>query len=155
MVKFKMDSRRLAALFIGVIMIGSTFAFALLSFSQNSSQQQGLEIPQERILDYRMSGQVVEVLSSNGFTVVEYTYPENCFECLGVKDVLEDATNNANGQVFLQEITTTNSSAVPIVKIENLYTATQKALVNPTSENVSVEVCNALTSPGVWCLGGV
>lgn len=153
MAKLKLDSKRVAAIVIGVIMLGSTFAFALLNIF--SSPEQQVKVPEERILNYRMKRELGELLLQNGYTVVEYLYSENCLPCLEVKNILEEATNNAENQMFLQEIVSNNTTEVPRIVIANAYTQTAKIFENPTVENVTKEVCSALTSPTVWCLGGV
>ncbi len=153
MSKLKLDTKRIAAIVIGVIMLGSTFAFALLSVFNPTNQQQS-EIPEERILNYKLTNEQARTILQNGLTLVEYSYSENCIECLEVKNVLEDATNNAEKQIFLQEIISNNVSANSVT-ILNAYTQTAKILKDPKVDNVTLEVCQALTSPTVWCLRGV
>jgi hypothetical protein len=135
-------------------MFGSTFTFAILNIFSPQQQQQ-LTIPQERILTNKLTKQQVQLLLQNGYTLVEYSYPENCFECVEIKTVLEEATNNVDGQLYLQEIISNNVSAAPTLVILNAYTETAKTIEYPTVKNVTTEVCDALSNPTVWCLAGI
>lgn len=148
-----MDSKKIMAIFIGGIMLASSVAFAFLSLFGGSQQQQ-LSIPEERTLNYKLTREQVQVLLQNGYTIVEYFYPDGCVECLEVKSRLEEIVNNAEGQLFVQDIVSNNVSATPAVVIVNAYTSTGKILENPTAENVTAEVCNALTNPTFWCISG-
>lgn len=152
MAKIKMDSRKIMAIVIGVLMVGSSVAFAILSIF--SPQQQKFTIPEERILNYELTRDQAQVLLQNGYTIVEYSYPDGCFECLEIKNRLEEIVNTAEGQLYLQEIVSSNTSAVSTVIIANAYTATAKAIENPSVENATVEVCNAMTNPSLWCISG-
>ena len=144
--KTKKETRKAVALFFIIIMLGSTFTYAL--FSIFSPTQSNLNIPNERILNYKLSDQQRQVLISKGYTLVEYYYPSNCFECLEVKQVLEDVTKNSEEQVFLQELEeNTNNTILTITNILN-----QTTIENPTPKEAMTTLCNFLINTPLWCI---
>jgi hypothetical protein len=88
-------------------------------------------------------------LIPNGYTLVEYSYPSNCFECLEVKTSLEDATQNSEDQLFVQELVT-NGNEMPVLTITNLMN--QTIIEDPTPDNATKAICNLLIKTPFWCV---
>lgn len=147
MVKVKTESRKAIAIFFILIMLGSTLAFAILNAF--SPQQKSFGIPNERILNYRLTDRQREILIPNGFTLIEYSYPSNCFECLEVKKSLEDATQNSDNQIFLQELTISENET-SVLTITNILN--QTIIENPTLDNAIKAVCGLLINTPLWCV---
>jgi hypothetical protein len=128
-------------------MFGSTFAYGIMSLlgeKQNQSQ-----IPQDKILNYRLNDEQKNYLMQKGYTLVEYDYFSGCLDCIGVKSNLERITQNSDGQIYLQEIVSEGLNKISIVSLNG-----QKTINKPTVNQTEEAVCNLLLQRPIFCLTG-
>jgi len=137
--------KTMALVFI-LLMFGSTFAYAILS--SFTGQNEEIQIPQESILNYELNEQQRKYLRSRGYTLIEYSYPTGCLECIDVKNKLEQITQDSEGQIYLQELTVVGSSSKFTVTSLN----GQKILNNPSVEEIETTVCDLLMNRPLWCV---
>lgn len=145
--KLKMSSQKLIALVFIILMFGSTFAFAMLNVFR--TPEQTIEIPDKRIINYRLNEQQRSYLLQGYYTLIEYTYFTGCLECANTKNKLEQITLNSDNQIFLQELVSTESvsSSLSISSLKN-----QKTLSNPSDEEIESTVCDILINRPLWCI---
>jgi hypothetical protein len=135
-------SKTIALVFI-LLMFGSTFTYALLSsFGKNEE----ISIPQEKILNYELNEQQRKYLLSKGYTLIEYSYPTTCLDCISVKNYLERITQNSDGKIFLQELIRENH------KVTITSWNGGKTINNPTSKEIEAALCNLLIEKPLWCV---
>ena len=134
------------SLFFILLMFGSTFAYAILS--SFTGQNEEIQIPQEKILNYELDEQQRSYLRSRGYTLIEYSYSTGCLECIDVKNKLERITQDSEGQIYLQELTIVGSSSKLTVTSLN----GQKILNNPSVEEIETTVCDFLMKRPLWCV---
>lgn len=137
--------KTIALVFI-FLMFGSTFAYALLSSFR--SQEEEIQMPEGMILTYELNEKQIRYLRSRGYTLIKYSYPTGCLDCVGVINNLERITQNSEGQIFLQEISTVDTS--PKFTITSLRG--EKTINNPTNEEIENTVCDYLLSRPLWCV---
>lgn len=138
---------QLAALLFIVLMIGSTGAFAFLN-AFRSPEENKIEIPQSRVIDYEMSEQQIKYLLSQGYTVLKYSYSSGCLECGGILSRLEGYTQTSEGQIYLEEIMSNDVSSE--LEVTSLYG--QKKLENPTQDEIQETLCEKLLNKPLWCV---
>lgn len=143
-----MESKKMKtiSLFFILLMFGSTFAYALLNVFGDRGEE--IQIPQERILTYELNEQQRRYLRARGFTLIEYSYPTGCLDCISVKSNLERITQNSEDQIFLQELIVSDSSSKLTITSLN----GQKTLNNPTDEEIENTICDLLLRRPLWCV---
>jgi hypothetical protein len=142
----KNKQMKMIALVFILLMFGSTFTYALL----NAFGEKGTEvpIPQDKILSYELNEQQRQYLLGKGFTLIEYSYPTGCLECIDVKKDLEKITQISDDQIYLQELT--NSGEVSKLTIVNLNGG--KTINNPTIKEAETSICDLLIKRSLWCV---
>jgi len=145
--KVKMSSQRLIALIFIILMFGSTFAYAILNALR--TPEQTIEIPNQRIIDYKLDELQRSYLLQRGYTLIGYSYFTGCLECANLKNKLEEITLNSDDQIFLQELVSTESvsTSLSIASLKD-----QKTLDNPTDEEIESTVCEILINRPLWCI---
>ena len=145
--KLKMSSQRLIALIFIILMFGSTFAYAILNAFM--APEQTTQIPNQRIINYRLNEQQRSYLLQRGYTLIEYSYFTGCIECANIKNKLEQITLNSDDQIFLQELISTESvsTSLSIASLKD-----QKTLYDPTDEEIESIVCDILINRPLWCI---
>lgn len=137
---------KMIALVFILLMFGSTFTYALLNaFGEKNTE---VQIPQDKILSYALNEQQKQYLLSKGYTLLEYSYPTGCLECIDVKKDLEKTTQISDDQVYLQELT--NSGEVSKLTILSLNGG--KTINNPTIKEAETSVCDLLIKKSLWCI---
>ncbi len=140
-------------LFIIVIMLGSTFAFAILQ----SVRQTSPELPKTNIIEHELDFSMKDALVQNGVTFMTLEYNSGCENCLEQKSFLEQVTKEFGRQVsqnpifydlYLEEIMDENASIPKLTVVSNLG---YKELTNATQDEIFSAVCDLLTSPPVVC----
>lgn len=93
---------RLAAIFIGLVMIGSLAGFAAVQFIP---AQQNTEAPEIPIIVNRTmtSGEIVSILQT-GRVLIQNHYSPDCTECIDDNIVLETFANSMGGLIVLEEV---------------------------------------------------
>jgi len=145
--KVKMSSQKLIALIFIIVMFGSTFAYAILSAFR--TPEETIEIPNQRIIDYKLDELQRSYLLQRGYTLIGYSYFTGCLECANLKNKLEEITLNSDDQIFLQELVSTESvsTSLSIASLKD-----QKTLDNPTDEEIESTVCEILINRPLWCI---
>lgn len=143
--KVNMSSQKLIALVFIILMFGSTFAI----FITFRTPEETIEIPNQRIINYRLNERQRSYLLQRGYTLIEYSYFTGCFECANIKNKLEQITLNSDDQIFLQELisTETVSTSLSIASLKD-----QKTLDDPTEEEIESIVCDILINRPLWCI---
>ena len=137
---------KMIALVFILLMFGSTFAYALLNvFGEKNTE---VQIPQEKILTSELNEQQKQYLLGKGFTLIEYSYPTGCLECIDVKKDLEKITQISDDQIYLQELT--NSGEVSKLTIVSLNGG--KTINNPTIKEAETSICDLLIKRSLWCV---
>lgn len=108
--------------------------------------EEELKIPEEKILNYKLSEAQKSFLLRRGFTLIEYYYPANCFNCTKVKDRLEEITRTSEGQIFLQELNGENHKVI-VTSFKG-----QKTLYDPDIETLETTICDLITKRPIWCV---
>ncbi|MEM5792382.1 MAG: hypothetical protein QXM68_02595 [Candidatus Aenigmatarchaeota archaeon] len=140
----KKDSakQRVLALIFIFILLGSTVAYGIIALFGPKQQI----IPNERILNYKLNSMQTNLLVQNYFTVIEYNYQPSCIECIQVKNVLEEITQNSENQIYLQEIENYTQTSLYVVNIFN-----ETMIYNPTVNQSINVVCDSLIYTPTWC----
>jgi len=137
---------KMIALVFILLMFGSIFTYALLNvFGEKNTE---VQIPQEKILNYELNEQQKQYLLGKGFTLIEYSYPTGCLECIDVKKDLEKITQISDDQIYLQELT--NSGEVSKLTIVSLNGG--KTINNPTIKEAETSICDLLIKRSLWCV---
>jgi hypothetical protein len=141
-----MDNIKIVAIFFILLMVGSSIGAMVVSIL--GPKDEGLQIPSERILKYRLTDQQKAELIKRGFTIVEYEYPETCFECEQQKSTLESWTAQSDNQIFLQEM----SSPVSTTTVSVMSFRGSQTLTDPTDDEVSALLCDMMAQKTFWCV---
>ena len=119
---------RLAAIVIGLIMIGSIVGFAISSVTFQPEEE--TTIP--TIVDRPLSSQEISFLLGNGITVIRNKHPEFCEECVETDNILVTFVTNFQGFVVLEN-TLVNETKVEIIgkngQIKEIEDMTQESLL--------------------------
>ena len=145
--KFKFTSKKIISLIFIFLMSASTFAYAILSAFKNPGEE--VKIPNQRIINFELNQQQKSYLLQRGYTLIKYEYYNGCLECANTKTSLESLTNNADNQIFLQEIVSDQSSTqtVTITSFKG-----EKTLKNPSNLDLQTNICNLITNKPLWCV---
>lgn len=146
----KETRNKLIAIFFGLIMLGSTATYALMQAYNffGVPQQNQATLPTTYIVQGRLSNDVEQLIMSKGGTVVQFYYALSCVNCVGQKNILVSAVNQNQGQIFLEEIQTTNQTAQNII-IES-YKDT-KYLTDASQSDIQNAFCDVLLQPQPQC----
>jgi hypothetical protein len=145
--KLKFTSKKIISLIFIFLMAGSTFAYAILSAFKNPEEE--VKIPNQRIIDFELNQQQRSYLLQRGYTLIKYEYYNGCMECANTKNSLESLTNNADNQIFLQEIASDQTSTQNVI-ITNFKG--EKTLKNPSNLDLQTNICNLITNKPLWCV---
>jgi len=145
--KLKFTSRKVISLIFIFLMFGSTLAYAVLSTFGNRNED--IKIPNERIINFELNKQQRSFLLQRGYTLIKYEYYNGCMECAETKTSLESLTNNADNQIFLQEIVSdqTTTQTVMITSFKG-----EKTLKNPSNLDLQTNICNLIINKPLWCV---
>jgi hypothetical protein len=145
--EIKISTKMLISLIFIFLMIGSTFAFALLNAFRSPEEE--IKIPNQRIIDYELDDRQRTSLLKRYYTLMEYRYFTGCLECGSVKSKLESVTQNSENQIFLQEIVSENNvtSSLTITSLKG-----GKTLINPSGEDIENLICDFLVNQPLWCI---
>lgn len=146
--------------FIGIILIGimffSSIAFAAIQalyFAPQSQQgaQQQVELPQELVLDYRLSQAQFEDALSRGFTVATYKYDTDCLVCSEEMRLLEDfvLSQEFRGQIILEEVRSDGESELEVASFLG-----RKNIDEINSDSVKQVFCDLVANPPLSCVAG-
>jgi len=141
-----MNSKKFVALFFIFLMVASTIAFAFIS-SRRTPEQEEVELPTEKIINYRLSDSQRQVLLSYGYTLIEYEFPVACLDCGPIKSRLENIAQTSDGQVFLQELIGSAQQKVTMTSFNG-----QKILEDDFTEDDINIVCEILVQEPLWCI---
>ncbi len=141
-----MNSKKFVALFFIFLMVASTIAFAFIS-SRRTPEQEHVEIPTQRIIDYKLSDSQRQILLSNGYTLIEYEFPTACLDCGPIKSRLENIAQTSNNQIFLQEFIGSAQQKVTMTSLNG-----QKILEDEFTEDDINIVCEILVQEPLWCI---
>jgi len=128
-------------------MFASSLAYALINAFRNP--EESITVPNQKIIDYELNQQQRTFLLQRYYTLVEYRYFTGCMDCISMRNELERITQNSDGQIFLQEIVSTDNATTSLT-ITSLRG--QKILDNPTNEEIEDTICNLLVSQPLWCV---
>ena len=131
-----------------LLMVLSTFGYVVLQGSYYKTREQEIELPKERIIDYRLTDEQERSLIINGYTIVVFEYSLTCDNCLDVKTTLEQlAATDPNGQLIVEELN--SGSDVSRITVVSIYG--KKELENATSDEVFDVLCELLVYPPTSC----
>jgi len=137
---------KIIAFFFVILMSGSAITFALQYIF--GEKEQPVQIPQEKILNYELNEQQKNYLLGKGYTLIEYSYPTGCLECIDVKNNLEKITQISDNQIFLQELT----KGGEVAKLTIVSLNGGKTLNNPTVKETETSICDLLIKRSLWCV---
>lgn len=139
------NKMKIMALFFIILMFGSSVTAGVINLlSKGSSQSQ---IPQDKILNYKLTDVQKNYLLQKGYTIIEYDYSSGCVECISVKNKLETMAQNSDGQIYLQEILSEGMNSVSIISLNG-----QKTISKPDVNQTEGDVCNLLLQRPIFCL---
>jgi len=138
-------SKTIALVFV-LLMMGGTIGMLVGAFLKSSDE---VEIPQNRIIKYKLTEAQIKELLRNYQTVVEYEYSSGCLECGTLLTSLEQWTLSSDNQMYLQEIQsdTSSSSKLTIVSLRG-----QKTLYDPSQDDARNLICDLLISRSLFCV---
>jgi hypothetical protein len=110
-----MAKERVAAIFIGVIMIMSVAGFALNAAMSGTTQTPEIKIP--TIVDRPLTTEEVVYLLNSGKVVMEYYHAENCTDCTEKTTSLESFAQKMSEFMVLQEVAG-NETSVQMIGIQ-------------------------------------
>ena len=134
------------ALIFALLMMGGTIGMFVGAFIKPSDE---VEIPQNRIIKYKLTEAQIKELLRNYNTVVEYEYSSGCMECGILLTSLEEWTMRSDDQIYLQEIQSDTSSPG---KLTIISLRGQKTLYDPSYDDVRNIICDLLISRSLFCL---
>jgi hypothetical protein len=148
----KKDTRnKFIAIFFGLMMLGSTATYALMqayNLFGASQQNQSAQLPSSYIVQEKLSDAVEQFIMSKQATVVQFYYSSNCLECVRQRNVLESYVNQNAGQIYLEEIQTSNPVAQNII-IKSLLN--EKTLTSASESDIQNAFCDVLIQPPAAC----
>lgn len=144
--------KKVMSIFLLVILVGSTLGTAVLqAFGWNAGNQntaQQIDIPQNDIIDYELTGAQKTYLIGQGKTILRYKYAILCNSCDQQRIYLQAAVNEFSGQLFLEEIVD-NSQTEPLLYVTSYYGS--KTLKDPTNDKIFDSLCDLMFNPPVVC----
>jgi len=144
--KIKLESSKMIALIIIVLMIGSSIGLQI--YYSLKPQENENQIPSEKILDYQLTDVQQKFLLSNGFTLIEFYSSPDCVDCEKTKRKLEDLTRDSDNQIYLQKLF--EARTLPKIKITSLRG--QEILINATNEEIKNDICDLILRRPLWCI---
>ena len=138
-------SKTIALAFV-ILMMTGTIGMLAGAFLNSSDE---VEIPQNRIIKYKMTEAQIKELLKNYQTVVEYEYSSGCLECGILLTSLEQWTMGSDNQMYLQDIQsdTSSSSKLTVVSLRG-----QKTLYDPSQDDARNVICDLLISRSLFCI---
>ncbi|OGI15141.1 hypothetical protein A3K63_03345 [Candidatus Micrarchaeota archaeon RBG_16_49_10] len=106
------------------------------------------EIPTQKVLNYKLSELQRKTLLPKGYTLVEYDYPQACYDCERQKGLLEGWVAQSDNQIYLQEGFTTGDKATVTMAS---YKGTD-SLTGPTDDEIRGSLCDLLAQRALWCV---
>ena len=144
--KIKLESGKLIALIIIVLMIGSSIGLQI--YYSLKPQENENQIPIEKILDYQLTDAQQKFLLSNGFTLIEFYSSPDCVDCEKTKSKIEDLTRDSDNQIYFQKLF--EDRTLPKFKITSLRG--QEIFINATNEEIKNEICDLILRRPLWCI---
>ncbi len=144
--KVRLPSSKLIGLSLIFIMFLSTFAFSVLQ-STIFTPSQNVNMPESRIVNYRLSPQQEELIIRSGGTIITFIYNPSCNECLDQKNYLENLAMRYTW-LFLETISTETNYT-------RIYIQTplgQRSLENKTNKQIFDVICELAYQPPVECV---
>jgi len=146
--RIKLPSLKIIGFILIGIMFVSTFAFSgLQAIFYGSSQQQQTNLPENRIVDHKLTSQQESTILNYGGTIVAIEYTTSCQACLNQKSYLESLVQKYN-KIFLEEIV--GNSTISKVDVIGLYG--QRSLQNATDKEVFSALCEVMYQPPLECV---
>lgn len=142
----KKPMSKIVAIFFSLLMLGSVIGI-FLGIILNKEEK--VEVPQNKIIKYRLTEAQTKELLNNYYTVIEYEYPSGCYECGSMLTSLEQWTMSSDNQIYLQEIQTDTSSSI---KLTITSLRGQEILHNPSQEDARNDICELLISRSLFCV---
>lgn len=146
----KTTRNRIIAIFIGILMVGSTATYALMqAFNYfGTNKQANASLPSSYIVEEQLTDDQEKTIISQYKTVVQFYYSSSCLECVRQRNVLESFVNQNSGQIYLEEIQIKNQVLQNIVM--KSYKDTIK-LANATESDIQNGFCDVLLEPPAQC----
>jgi hypothetical protein len=145
--KKKSSLLKFGAIVFGLLMMGTTIGMFVGLFT--APKEQAVDVPNSKVINYRLTEAQVKKLLLEYYTVVEYEYPSYCLECTNFKSYLEYLTMSSENQVYLQEIEVDSSSPVKM-KVTSLRG--QEIIHDPNMEEAKEAICEMLIRSSLMCL---
>lgn len=147
--KVKINKSMLAGIFLIIITVGSTLAYAVLRTIQGAATEvEEVTLPSQRIIDYKLSDEQKRLAIRNGITVLNFEYSPTDSNQQIDKALVESAANEFSNQVILEEISNTGMTQSRLI-LESFYG--KQVLRAPTNEDLFDSLCDILTNPPVAC----
>lgn len=148
----KLNARKVAAILFMVLMVGTLGAYAVSQAGQLGllgSQNQKVTLPSTNILDSELTTDQQQLALSQGFTIIKYTYPATCAQCLTIENQLESVASQPSSAVFLERIISQSQNGSSLV-----FTGPQNSAVytNPTTDNIIDGMCATFYNPPSSCI---
>jgi thiol-disulfide isomerase/thioredoxin len=146
----KTTTNRIIAIFIGILMVGSTATYALMqAFNYfGTNKQTNVSLPSSYIVQEQLTDDQEKTIMSEYKTVVQFYYSTDCLNCIRQRNVLENFVNQNSGQIYLEEIQTKNQ--VPQNIVMKSYRDT-RLLGNATQSDIENAFCDVLLQPPAQC----
>jgi len=148
-IKISKDSRKkLIVLFIVVIFFGSSLAFIIFEATQYQvPSTQATKIPDNMVVDGRLSNETVSQLYQNGYTIMEFHYYENC--CPDIISTIESLPSELQYQILVQKIKDNPAGQAPWVDVRSIYGNNAYNITGITE--IIPPLCKVLVKPPMEC----
>lgn len=133
-------------------MVGSTFAYGVLQSigGLQGNEEQGISLPKESVIDYRLSAEQQRYAIRMGKTTAEFEYSLRCKNCTVVKAQTESLVSQLQDQVILSEIVVDDRLGLPVVRLESSYG--RETLESADMDQIVNSLCSILVEPPLWCV---
>ncbi|MBI5060888.1 MAG: hypothetical protein HZB67_01085 [Candidatus Aenigmarchaeota archaeon] len=139
----KSTKKVLWALFIIIVMFGSTFTYVILSAIPETAPQQFQE-PAEFLVSGYMNETLKEVYISRGYTIMEFHYYDGC--CQELQFYIDALPEELEKQLIIEKI---NDGTGPRILAKSMYGLEERNVT--TIDDVFVSLCKLLAKPPIDC----
>lgn len=145
----KSTRNKIIAIFFALVMLFPGFIYLQKYnlFGSDQQQNQG-KLPSNNIVQQRLDDATEQLIISQQGTVVQFYYSVDCAQCGRQKSVLENYVSQNTGQIYLEEIQSSNAVAQNIIM--KSYRDT-KILSNANDSDIQNAFCDVLLQPPAQC----
>jgi len=143
-----MNKKKYMSMFLLLMMIGSTFAYSVIQSLNRKENGIKVELPDINIVEYELTNEQKSYAIYQGFTLMEYEYPDNCDKCENQKNFLRSFATEFHDQVYL-ELLEKEYSDTPSLIIASYYG--NENIDDPGEQETLDSLCELMIKPPITC----